>query len=309
MSTYTQEQETEIVKDALFLTKTIELEEEKLVYVENEKFRSQPVAPVHQKLVVPHIEPQIPAPPKTNYNYKDFYQENKKTIRDGIFFGGTISVIKLAKDFSNKRKEINESLAHSPEYLKAVEEAKQKAIEKQNRVNKEIAEKQARIDAQYATDLDNYNNVLIPNYKKDLEIFNGIKQKKIDMLREDIELNRETLEVLYQETKIISLTYRDIETLKWLYNDMSTSDHDIRYATELFDRQRQLDATLTIGKSVSNEINNLEASMTENIYAVFCAIEDGNDELAKTRRNENISNTISIIQRHNLNRIIKKYTK
>lgn len=309
MSKYTQEQETEIVKDALFLTKTIELEEEKLEDVEYESFRPQPVAPVHQKLTAPHIEPKIPAPPKTNYNYKDYYNENKKATIAGMFLGGTIGMVKMAKDYSNKKKEMNEDLAHSPEYLQAVEDAKRKAVEEQNRVNKETAEQQAKIDAQYATDLENYNNVLMPNYKRDLAKFEEIRQKKIDMFREDIELNRETLEALYQETKIISLTYRSINTLLWLYNDMSTSDHDIRYATELYDRQRQLNATVAIGSAVKSSIDNLEKTVNGGLFAIFDAIENGNDELAKTRRNENFANTISIIQRHNLNNMVKKYAK
>lgn len=335
MSKYTQEQETEIVKDALFLTKTIELEENKLQSVIAEKFYSQPVAPVHQKLTAPHIEPKIPAPPKTTYSLQDMandllHKNKKMLIIAGVILGvllifsgsmgiaffafGAIFAIPaiigwFAFTYYKKTKELNQQLTTTPEYFKAVEEAKKFAAEEQDRINKETSERQAKIDAQYATDLEKYNNVLIPNYKKDLAKFEEIRQKKIDMFREDIELNRETLEALYQETKIISLTYRSINTLLWLYNDMSTSDHDIRYATEMYDRQRQLNATLAVGSAVQTSINNLEASVNGGLFAIFEAIEQGNDELAKTRRNENFANTISIIQRHNLNKMVKDYTK
>ncbi len=315
MSSYTQPQEVEIVKDAFILTKTIQMENELLNRTVNEKFKTQPAAPIHKTLTAPHIELQIPAPPKTNYGYKDYYEENKVLVIACILllpFTGFLSLLYLEINFIKRKKAVNEDLAQSPEYLKAVEEAKQKAIEEQDRVNKETAEKQSMINAQYTTDLEHYNNVLIPNYKKDLANYNVAKQKKINLLREDIELNQNTLAALYETTKIISITYRDIDLLLWLYNDMATSDHDIRYATELLDRERQLNATYIVGRNIENtirsSISELESSITNGMYSIYGAIEEGNDELVKMRHQATISNTIAIIQRHNLNKMVKNYT-
>ena len=90
---------------------------------------------------------------------------------------------------------------------------------------------------------------------------------------------------------------------------MSTSDHDIRYSTELLDRQRLSDEVRKVGNSVVSAIGSLETSLTDGLYAINGAIEDGNYELATIRSNMNKANTISIIQRHKLNKMVKNYTE
>ena len=87
------------------------------------------------------------------------------------------------------------------------------------------------------------------------------KKRKIAIIEEEIRLNKEALDELYANTKIVSLTYRALWILSWLYNDMSTSDHDIRYATELLDRDRQRLATQEAGNIVRKSVGQVEQTM------------------------------------------------
>lgn len=97
---------------------------------------------------------------------------------------------------------------------------------------------------------------------------------------------------------------------------MSSSDHDIRYATELFDRDRQRIATLEGAKLTEAAINSMSAEMAGSMNAIYDAIEQGNDlqedtinVLSKTRRDQNIGNILGIVQRHNTNKTLKSMLK
>ena len=207
--------------------------------------------------------------------------------------------------YFKKKKELNEQLANSPEYLKSVEQAKKVAEEKQKKINIEIEKKQAEIDAKYKSELEQYNTTTIPNYNKEKEKWNKVHDEKIKILIEDLNLNKETLTELYDTTKLISLTYRELWILRWIYDDMRSSDHDVRYATELLDRDRQRLVTEQSGRMIRESINDMHSSMVDGFQAVYEAVEEGNEELAKTRRDQNRAEIVGIAQRHNLNKMTK----
>lgn len=340
MSNYTQEQETEIVKDAMTLTTAIQIGEEELKRLKSERFKSKPFVPVHKVLDVPNIQTQIPEAPKTQYRYPNFLEDllkNKfvlipiivilicfiwsmKPFSLGFGYGLIMLIISavcfapfilIGTYFLYKQKvnTLNQQLAQSPEYLKAVEDAKRIAKEKQQKAKEETAQKQAEIDAQYESDLDHYNTVTVPNYNKERDIWNENQEKKITTLEDDIELNKEILESLYDTTRKISNTYRELWVLRWLYDDMSSSDHDIRYATELLDRDRQRLATEQSGRMVKEAVDEMHSSMMSGFNAVYEAIEDGNEELAKMHRDQNIANAINIAQKHKLNKTLRSINK
>lgn len=97
---------------------------------------------------------------------------------------------------------------------------------------------------------------------------------------------------------------------------MSTSDHDIRYATELLDRDRQRLATQEAGNIVRKSVGQVEQTMKVGFNAVYNAIEDGNElqldtinNLSKMRRNMNTGNVIGTVQRHNTNKMLEQMVK
>lgn len=317
MSKYTQQEETEIVRDAMRLTTAIQIENEELDKQKSASFKQMPAAPFRKILDIPQIKAQIPAPPKSNYSYSNYLSETvgKNTteiikivllawITCGIYLWYFLYT-SYFKNYKKIKQEMDQQLAQNEEYLRTVEDIKKKASEEQQRINQDIARQQAEIDAKYKSDLEHYNTVVVPNYKKELLNWENIQTKKIAMLEEDLKINQDTLEELYDTTKLISLTYRKLWILRWLYDDMRTSDHDIRYATELLDRDRQRIATEQSGRMVRESINSMHSTMMSGFSAVYEAIEDGNEILIKTRREQNLANVAEIIQNHNLNKRVK----
>lgn len=304
MSNYTQKQETEIVKDAMTLTTAIQICEEELKKQKSKQFKSKPSAPFHKKLEVPKVTIQIPPAPKTNYSFVDFLKDNPLYILISLICMPFL--IYAFFQYLKKEKEIEEQLKQNPDYQKAVYEAKQKADIEQQKVKEGIAQQQAEIDKKYNADLEYYNTVIIPKYNQEFDAWKIAQKLKIEMIEEELQLYKDTLEALYESTHLISFDYRSLWILCWLYDDMRSSDHDITRAIDLFNVKRQLEATKNIENNVTNAINAMHSSMISGFNAAFDAIDEGNEVLAKTRRDQNRANIVSIIQRHNLNKIIKK---
>ncbi len=317
MSKYTQQEETEIVRDAMTLTTAIQIEREELTKQRNAAFKPLPAAPIHKVLELPQIHPQMPPLQKSNYSYLNYLSDTLKgnltEIIKIIFFTWVTCGIYLwyfiytsyFKKYRAVKQEKDRQLAMDKAYLQAVEEARQKAAEEQQQIKDDIARQQAEIDAKYKSDLEHYQTIIVPNYNKELTHWKEVQAKKIAMLEEDLQLNQETLEQLYDTTKLISITYRELWILRWLYDDMHSSDHDIRYATELLDRDRQRLITAQSAQMVREAINSMHSSMMSGFCSVYEAIEDGNEELAKLRRDQNLANIAGIVQRHHLNQQVK----
>lgn len=236
----------------------------------------------------------------------------------GSMIAAVVILLKVFSDYSSKCSEMNKELAQTPEYLKAVEEAEKAAAELQKRADEEHKAEQARLDEEYRQAKDNYDNIVVPQYKREAEMWSELQQKKIAVVEEDLRINRETLKKLYETTKLISASYRDLGLLEWMYEDMSTSDHDIRYATELLDRDRQRAATLEAGSMVRNSVREMNRDLRTGLGAIYSELERGNEinadmldtlaqnnkQLSKVRRDMNIGTAIGTVQRHKTNKIL-----
>ena len=325
MSKFTQEEQTQIVKGAMELTATIEHEERELNNVQGQTFRKLPEPPMQKVLPsVAKIQPQYPAKPKTKYTYKEFVKEtlNLTTTKRKI---GAIAVIILAGwligifliysifAYLKKVNQLNSELENSSEYLEARAEAERIAQNTYEEKKKERDEEQAKLDLEFEQAKNHYDNVIVPEYNEEHKKWNEQKQMKIGILKNEISFNKETLSALYDSTKIISAHYRELWILDWLYSEMSTSDHDIRYATELLDRDRQRMVTEESGQRTQAALGRMEQSMMAGFGAVYNAIEVGNDiqadtlsMLSKTRRDNNIGHFIGTVQRHNTNKMLEE---
>ena len=338
MSKFTQPEETMIVKNAMELTATIMLEENELNKVKSDTFRSSPNPPVRKVLSQPNdIRPQYPPKPTTTYSYTDYLKEliSKYKIFVGIAAIAIIILSLLNTIFSvllilfvpvclfavliytyfsycAKRKTLNQQLSESPEYLQAVENAEKEAEKQQKELAEKSRQEQEKLDAEYEEKKRHYENVTVPEYNRELNNWKSIQEKKRLFLEEELKYNNEALNDLYETSKLISATYRDLWILKWLYEDMSTSDHDIRYATELLDRDRQRLVTEEAGKRTESAVHDIERTMKTGFNAIYNAIEYGNELqedsieiLNKTRRDNNVSNLLGTVQRHNTNKALK----
>lgn len=234
----------------------------------------RPVAPQRETCTVAKVDDlPIPKPPKCDYTLKQHCIKQPYWVvmllvgfllmtssRSSYMFGmflGAVGMYGLPITYFRKKRELNKELAESPQYLTLVDATKMKNLELREAAEKEAKEKQVVLDKKYEKELAHYNSVVIPSYEatvadhkheyekmqeeysRDKAEWEENKAKTIALLSEDISAKQESLAKLYDETKILSVHYREIPLLEWLYDDMRTSDHDIRYATELLDRNRQ----------------------------------------------------------------------
>lgn len=324
MTNYTQEQQTEILRCARNLTAAILTEEDEAARLEAMPSPKKPKEPVLIDFDPPApIQPNYPPAPRTDYAYTDFlkdFMEEKNITKIKLlllivlmcsFFVILFPLVLIYTfiEFKKRQKTLNFDLAQKPEYLEAVAEAERLA-EEQNKIENEkyLADK-ARWEKEFEEEQKEYFDVIIPTYNTELALWKKQQARKIEIIKNDLKLNKETLENLYAETRLVSATYRELWILDWLYQDMSTSDHDIRYATELLDRDRQRLATERAGQATINAINSMTADMRQGFNAIYDAIETGNEiqqdtlaVLSKTRRDMNIGNIIETVQHHKTNK-------
>lgn len=328
MNKFTQEQQTEILKCARDLTAAILTEEDEITRIQSMPSPQKPAKPAMWEIDPPlTIQPIYPPKPKTNYTYtdfiKDFLQEKNLTkiklvILIIVLNGLLIFLLPLAflftfSEYKKKQNELNGELAKNPEYVEAVTEAERVAEEKNKEAHKEYLKEKERLENLNKEAIEEYNNTIIPQYNTELALWKNQQARKIEIISNDLKLNKETLENLYTETRLVSATYRELWILDWLYKDMSTSDHDIRYATELLDRDRQRLATEKAGQITVDSINSMTSDMRQGFTAIYDAIETGNEiqqstlaTLSKTRRDMNISSIIGAVQHHNTNKKLDK---
>jgi len=309
MNNFSQDQQVKIVKEALDLSVIIKTEEDELQKLKAEKFDSIPKAPVKKELPPPQIvQPQYPPVPKANYSFGDhvkaYFKENMAKSILLLLFLSLVWLILVFISYSDKLKEMNDKLAQEPEYIKARANAEKAAAEKQDEINKKHKEEQEKIDIEYEKNKSYYDTVTIPDYNNRLEKWENNQKIKIQIIENEINLNSETLSELYGETKIISAKYREIWMLDWLYEDMSTSDHDIRESITLLNSERQIDATERAASRTSKAIENMHRDMNQGFGAIYAAVDEGNElqaetvsRLSKIRRDINIGNAVGTYQR------------
>lgn len=371
MSKYTKEEQTEIVRWAMTLEAAIESEEEELDDLESECFDDMPDAPIRRIVnqTIPLIAPNYPAPPKTNYSFSTYLEEECKShpsiltkifsnhpfkralvatlagyalcgifvmfVSISAFFGvlaglfGFVSswafpvaifyAFSKYSNYSKKCNELNQALANTPEYLQSRADAERKAAEQQAALKEEKRVQQEKYDLEYAKEKEHYDSVTVPKYKKELAEWETKQNKKIGVISEDLKENKEALQNLYAQTGLIAKTNRTLRKLVWIYEDMSTSEHDIERATDLLNANMQLAAT----QGVTSSIANMDRNMRFGFNQVYNAIERGNDlldescdilagidsNLSKVRKDMKHFNSAAVVQRHMTNKHIKNANK
>lgn len=93
--------------------------------------------------------------------------------------------------------------------------------------------------------------------------------------------------------------------MQWLYDELSTSDITYERAVDLYNEESLKNTVINASGRVTGAINSMHSSMISGFDALYDAVDEGNEVLAKTRRDQNLANTAGIIQRHNLNKMMK----
>ena len=115
---------------------------------------------------------------------------------------------------------------------------------------------------------------------------------------------KKKLASIYDTTRIVPLQYRTIEALQYIYDMISTSDYDVTYAINSYDthRQRMLDAErMRIEEARLQEqqlANDLADEQAQLMYEQNLIAE-------RARKDARIASTVSAVQHHNTNKILK----
>lgn len=402
MNTYTQEQEIQILLDAVTLISAIEVEKQQLDEESDSKFSEKrpvrmelkipdaPEPPIVEKVPLPEkVKPNVPDKPEVTFTLAD---QRKKTkfvriilwillilspgigsallarfiLHDtGILFVPIPVIIPVVGLILLRKYNINmyastvarmqHEIDNDPNYIRAVQDALDEAVrvDKENMIRWEVLQRK-KIE-EYQENKKQYWEVILPAYNEEadrikseyeissIEYDKKIKdwklrkqlwqyehEEKIRILNENIQMNEEALSNLYDQTKLISPTYRELWILRWLYEDMKSTNHSLWEATELLDRDRERTAIREAGRHTKKSIDEMSKTVVSNLNKIYTDVDLAIDsllyirdaseksasiseevmyateemydgfiaELKKTRRHVDIGNTIGIIQRY-----------
>lgn len=282
--------QVENLKKALDLEKLISVKSEELAKLNMESFRKEPIKP--QRVIITPTYPKIK--PRFGDCVKSIERSKLIIIVVCILFLFPVGVFLFLKEYKNGKVNAIEKIKNSPDYKS------QCAI-----IAKEANQQQINADKKYQKDLEEYENFLLPQYKKEFEIWSKNHNDKINSVHDVLNNATKELSIHYEETKIIPLQYRTIPALQYIYDMIATSDYTIMQAIDIYDRneQRKLDAEkleeqkrLTEQQKAANELAAVNASL----------LQEQNEIADKARRDANIAAAVSAVQRHNLNKTLKK---
>lgn len=196
--------------------------------------------------------------------------------------------------YRNQKKADIERQTNSAEYKRQCAEAKAEADRMQKAYDDEYTEEKSR-----------YDNVIMPKYQAEYSEWENAKNARINQLERELAKVRSELSELYEQTRIVPSQYRNIYALQHIYDMISTSDYDVHQAIENFDKseQRRLDRM------------RLQEQQKANAYAVEQnklideqndLIDEQNTIARKARRDANIAAVVGAVQRHNINKNLKK---
>ncbi len=282
--------QVEDLKKALDLEILISSKTQELSKLNRETFRAEPIKP--QKTIITSKYPEIK--PSFAECVKSIEQSKLIILIVCIFFLFPVAIFLFLKEYKNGKNNAIENVKNSAEY-----KAKREVIDK------ETKQKQADADLKYQKALEEYEKVLLPQYKIEFDEWSVNHNKEIETVQNILSTSTEELSNHYENTKIIAMQYRTIPALQYIYDMISTSDYDIMQAIDLYDRseQRKLDAErleeqrrLTEQQKTANELAAVNASL----------LQEQNEIADKARRDANIAAAVGAVQRHNLNKTLKK---
>lgn len=110
----------------------------------------------------------------------------------------------------------------------------------------------------------------VDSWNRDHDSWMKTKQAKIAFVQGDLKETIDALDVLYTTTKIIPTTYRSVDKLIWLYDDMNSSEHDIERAIDLYNHKETSDLL----RNLSEKVDDVRGILAVGFTAVYSAIEE-----------------------------------
>ena len=243
------------------------------------------------------------------------------TIGGLMIFPGWIivAVIKESKEKEAQKEykkvcEIKQAeVEQAPDYLAARAEAERVADEENRKREEEYQRQEEDYRREYDQSMDQYKNVTLVIYRRELEKWLELQSEKVKILTASLSENRKTQETLYFETQIIPKSIRSLEDITFLYDDMSSSEHDIERAIDMLNAYKQRKVTREEAEKTRQRMDvrmdELRGDMQQGFTQVYGLIDE------RTYRIENLTAQLSSqmddirreIRRGNIAAITQRY--
>lgn len=177
--------------------------------------------------------------------------------------------------------------------------------EKCAEVDRDVAQKQAVIDAKYLQEKKYYDEVVVPQYQSDFSRWKATQNNRIAEIEAELKPLKAELQNLYESSKIVPRQYRNRKALRYLYDIMSTSDYDIKEAIELYDRkrQREVEEERLRAQQRANALADEQSALLDEQNALL----DQQNAIANRARHEaRQAAIVAAVQRHNTNKLLKE---
>jgi len=299
-------QQVEAVKYALDLEVYIAEHTEKLSELKSEQCRPTPDLPVRN--VIQRIYPEIN--PQLKVDWKIAFLPLIVVVVSMVLsmVGISTQIDVLAKIGSVGSMLLLPSIIWIPVYRFVIHKKKIKAeierisntVEYRSQcatMDQNYDQMQAEADWVYQNQQYEYEVAILPRYKLELEEWTRAHNEIIRGVEYNLQTAKMSLDNLYTTTRIIPLQYRQIETIQYIYDTISTSDFDVRYAIELYDKseQRKLEEARFYQQQEANQLANEQNDL---LY-------EQNEISERARRDANFAALVGTVQHHNTNKILK----
>ena len=335
MSKFSQEEQANIVGMAARLEAAILTENEEIAKLQSQQFKSQPEVPT-----IEHIpEPQYERPKNPEAYFSSFgrWLGIGKLITLLAFMAvsfivGFIILCSMSMDPDLTALFVFFYLLTWIPWvtfivLRIIYKMKRKAFSdiKYKEICHEIALRNQKMSEEYKAKCEaaraefeaskvNYENVVVPAYKNELVVWQGNQSAKLAVVQNDLKENIEALQTLYSTTQIVPSSYRTADRLTWLYEDMSTSEHDIERSIDLLNSKEIKEELINI----QYHVDDIRRDIREGFIGVYTAIQEGNeiqsemlmdlDRIRKSAKFGNFLNVGNLLQNHNRNKMISQIT-
>lgn len=196
----------------------------------------------------------------------------------------------------------------SADWKAAVENEKALANEK---LRAEYMVKYSEAKREYDIALEKYNEEL-PALQKEMTIWQKSHDAKLAIVENDLNENIDALNSLYSTTQLIPSSYRTVDRLTWLYEDMSTSEHDIERSIDLLNSKEIKEELVNI----QGHIDDMRRDLREGFIGIYAAIQEGSsiqsemltnlENIRKSARIGNFMNVGNLLQNHNRNKVLSQ---
>lgn len=282
-----QEKQVQAVKKALELECLVAKESKELMHMENENFGGGiPMHPSRQiaEKTLPPIVPTV--------KFNSIIAIVLLILTSGV--GTMIYYFGFYKP--QLRREI-ESIKNSEEYKLQCRQAEEK-----------YENQQKEYDEQYEKAVNQYKNVDLPKYEKELSQWTEKHKAEIADKKAALNSAKAQLQLHYSQTKIVPAQYREISALNFIYEMISTSDYTVKEAIEKFDEQKHRELQLAHIRE-QRQANQLAYEQNQLAYEQNDLLEQQNEISRKARRDANIASAIDIAQHYKTNKILKDKNK